>query len=189
MKVGNNGKKQEESKGGGVSGKETSSASNDLSKITPRTEEERYTAMLLDMMRGANKQDRAAILVTINSFLATIDSFYPRRNEATEAMDTPFSRKHASSKEEKGREEGQTPPEKEPGKRKMTIEFSYEDQDTVEYGFYFINAVLAATQRISKEDEDGQTEQVPADFYYIVDEARERLDKIRVILGYLRETT
>ncbi|MBZ0100477.1 MAG: hypothetical protein K8F30_15465 [Taibaiella sp.] len=68
----------------------------------------------------------------------------------------------------------------------MTIEFDYDDQDTVEYGFYFVNAVLAATQRISWEDKDGQTEQVPADFYYIVDEARERLDKIRVILGYLR---
>ncbi|MCR4293041.1 MAG: hypothetical protein NUV76_09230 [Candidatus Kuenenia sp.] len=131
------------------------------------------------MMRGVNEQDRAAIL-------GTIDSLYPHRNEASPAMDMPFFRKHASPKEEG--QEGQTPPEKEPEKKKMTIEFDYDDQNTVEYGFYFINAVLAATQRISREDKGGAAE-VPADFYFIVDEARERLDKIRVILGYLRETT
>lgn len=48
------------------------------------------------------------------------------------------------------------------------------------------NAVLAATQRISREDTDGQTEQIPADFGYVIAEARQRLDKIRIILGYLR---
>ena len=50
---------------------------------------------------------------------------------------------------------------------------------------YFINAVLATTQAISTEDKDSWRCEVPADFYYIVDEARKRLDRIRMILGYL----
>lgn len=66
-----------------------------------------------------------------------------------------------------------------PVKRNVLGALDSDERNMLEYGFYYVNGVLAATQRISDENSGGDTEQVPADFYWIVDEARERLDKIR----------
>ncbi len=67
--------------------------------------------------------------------------------------------------------------------REKVDEFDSDAINTLEYGFYYVNGVLAAAQRIC----EGGTEQAPADFCWIIDEARQRLDKIRVILGFLSE--
>lgn len=75
-----------------------------------------------------------------------------------------------------------------PVKRNVLGALDSDEINTIEYGFYYVNGVLATTQRISHENGEGDTEQVPADFYWIVDEARERLDKIRTLLGFIIET-
>jgi len=70
--------------------------------------------------------------------------------------------------------------------KKRVDELSFDDVDTIENGFYYINGFLALAQRIG-EDTEGYAKEVPEDFYWLVEEARQRLDKIRVLLGFLYE--
>ena len=153
----------EKSKGKEKTKAESVNELQDGGKITVRTvEEQKYVNMLLDILRGVNEQDKKALMMTIASF-------------------HPFCNKERAWEEPKKQQVRKTLKER-------MDEFDSDAIDTLEYGFYYVNGVLATTQRISQENGEGETEEMPADFYWIVDEARERLDKIRTLLGFIIET-
>ena len=132
----------------------------DGGKITVKTvEEQKYVNMLLDVLRGVNEQWKHSLMMTIVSS--------HRYCSEKRALDPSCVKRKTL--------------------RERVDEYDSDAINTLEYGFYYVSGVLATAQRISQADSNGETEQVPEDFYWIVGEARERLDKIMGLLGFLIE--
>lgn len=179
---------------------ESANELQDGGKITVQTlDEQKHVNMLLDILRGVNEQDKLAITMTIATFHPYCNkenAVDPRcikameesaKQQAQEEPENELQDDSKTTKEPKAYKD--TPPlEVSPVMlRKRVDELSFDDVDTIENGFYYINGFLALAQRIGDEDSTGYTKEAPEDFYWLVDEARQRLDKIRVLLGFLYE--
>ena len=188
-----------EAKGDGKSKAESANELQDGGKITVKTlEEQKHVNMLLDILRGVNEQDKLAITMTIATFhpfcnkenavdprcIKVLEESAKRQAQEETTRDTLNEKKEI--KDPKAYKN--TPPlDVSPMMLKKRVdELSFDDVDTIENGFYYINGFLALAQRIG-EDTEGYAKEVPEDFYWLVEEARQRLDKIRVLLGFLYE--
>lgn len=188
-----------EAKGDGKSKAESANELQDGGKITVKTlEEQKHVNMLLDILRGVNEQDKLAITMTIATFhpfcnkenavdprcIKVLEESAKRQAQEETTRDTLNEKKEV--KDPKAYKD--TPPlDVSPMMLKKRVdELSFDDVDTIENGFYYINGFLALAQRIG-EDSEGYAKEVPEDFYWLVEEARQRLDKIRVLLGFLYE--
>jgi|SRR3989339_726856 len=188
-----------EAKGDGKSKAESANELQDGGKITVKTlEEQKHVNMLLDILRGVNEQDKLAITMTIATFhpfcnkenavdprcIKVLEESAKRQAQEETTRDTLNEKKEI--KDPKAYKD--TPPlDVSPMMLKKRVdELSFDDVDTIENGFYYINGFLALAQRIG-EDTEGYAKEVPEDFYWLVEEARQRLDKIRVLLGFLYE--
>ena len=188
-----------EAKGDGKSKAESANELQDGGKITVKTlKEQKHVNMLLDILRGVNEQDKLAITMTIATFhpfcnkenavdprcIKVLEESAKRQAQEETTRDTLNEKKEV--KDPKAYKD--TPPlDVSPMMLKKRVdELSFDDVDTIENGFYYINGFLALAQRIG-EDTEGYAKEVPEDFYWLVEEARQRLDKIRVLLGFLYE--
>ena len=198
-----------EAKGDGKSKAESANELQDGGKITVKTlEEQKHVNMLLDILRGVNEQDKLAITMTI----ATFHPFCNKENavdpRCIKVLEESAKRQAQEDPENELQDDSKTTRDtlnekkevKDPKAykdtppldvspmmlKKRVDELSFDDVDTIENGFYYINGFLALAQRIG-EDSEGYAKEVPEDFYWLVEEARQRLDKIRVLLGFLYE--